>query len=615
MKVMIVCVALGVTAVLAAKERKSSIQLGASASATAYEPKVDPSSVTLDRGNKGLETQFVANNLNEKASKKFEDASATLKAQNNAATVVGSDGKKVSATKDSNTEASVATAKGKDAQGEKTGKGNFVGTAEQHEGTVEVAPDAQGHSGTIEGAKGKTLDVVRNKGDRKFGAANEKINGEATLDSHSAAGGDGTVEYEGKSDKAFTYAKEGEDLKATFGDDQQSLGRSTKMWNCGAMKQGVSTCVDQNGRSVGEVVVDSDGKATVYKMVGNSKVKIGAGNAVKNADGTYTIGLNSKDSDKVGLFTGTVGDFKKGSCYQEVTGKRERKAPEAEITRLDIFYNSANLSDTKTTINFPDCFDVVAEVRVSQSVNVEDLAIEFDVNASPLGKLKCFDSAACSTGCYYCDLCSLEERKETQNVCPSKGGRTFNVKTTVCPPAEDTELLQCARFDRSLLSQGLKKGDTKSIEAKALLWQRAVETDKLEKKYFAAQGKGRVTTVFNAAISAQYLKEHPGTKWDDVQPAQRLAFYIRKNSRESLLACQEGELDYQIGGSKVDTDVLLNFGQAAKDAQDGELSLFSPQPCDEYTQAQAAEYAKVEAEHTSSGGGILSGLSSLLNRG
>lgn len=605
----IILLAVSVAAALAAPQRKSKVETSATLSDVAidnYASDMRQSSVATDKGDGTVDAQFKPL----KASSKFKERSAALKSADGTASAVGGSGKKAVARKTGAGTADAMTLKHK-AKGAVNGQ-SLSGTGNSATGNADFQKVANGQEGTLTGTgKGKNgeIDVQTDSAQKVYTADNDKIDAEMDVATASKNAGSGTATFNDKPAQDVAFAREGESLQASVRRAGQAPGRSTPSWECDVVKSGESTCIDQNGNKAGRVVVDEEGKVLVYNKRG---LPIGRGNAYKQADGSYKVTLNDKDGKEAGLFTAEVGEFTKGSCYQEVAGRRQRKTLDVEVKSVHMEYNGKKLDDG-VQVAFPDCFDVVATVQLARGVKVSDLAVEFDVNVNPLGRLSCLDDfVSSSKGCYYSDICSLSAKNAEGDACSVKGGaRPVEVRTTVCPPPEDTKAAACSRFDRSIISQ-VTNAESKSIEAKVLVWQRAKSKESAAKTWALAQSNPITGRLAMRSAAAAYALENPGTNWNTVDKLTQYTYYERFVTREQLLDCQEGEMEYNFGGEKVDSDVLLRLVQTGKDAKGNQLSVFEPEPCDEWRSRAEERYE--EATATEAPGRLGQAFNGLLGR-
>jgi len=268
-------------------------------------------------------------------------------------------------------------------------------------------------------------------------------------------------------------------------------------------------------------------------------------------------------------------------------------------------YNQQKNANGSTTIQWPDCFDVITTLNLASGINIADLALELQASIKPLGSVRCMDAATCGRECYYCDLCKPSNTKldvfdnVQSNACSLKGGRDYEMKSTVCPPPEDFKSAQCTKFDRSLTNVNYWQTHN-GVEGKVLIWQRPLNADALQQRWFNTVNSRipKVGDAFKAAVQASYKLDNPEDLKATLTDEELLQFYIRKNGKEQLLSCRKGVVDYNLGGEKVNSNFLIQAATAANDNKNGDLNIFSDKPCDSWVKLQNQQYAEKAANAT-----------------
>jgi len=560
--------------------------------------------------------------------------SAQLQALNNQAQIARGNGQQLSASKQSSNNVVVNNGKGATATGTKNGNTHEVktsGAKGAQTGSMQVAKDAQGdgHDIALDANHKQNLDVQAHgaKSSDSFDASNSAIAASAdpTVQTKTEGKGELSVQNKKKSQPEQFYLYEigksadGNGYSGKLQDKEEGVGRVRKTWLCTGSKVGESVCVDQNGKQVGKVLADEQGNTVVYNKAG---MPIARGQAKKISDNHYQVSVNKNSNAAAGLFSAEVKNYRKSDCYQEVSGRRSPKQQPIKITKLDFEYNSESNANGTKTIRWPDCFDIVADLELSAAVEIDDLALEFIATVKPLGTLQCLDQATCGRGCYYCHLCEQQTAQKIKvlehsenNVCSARAARSYTMRATVCPPSSDEKAALCSKFDRSIANKQYWSTNN-GIDGKVLVWQRPKNEDTLTKRYFdvvaipdnANALQKRARDAFLQGIELKYKLDHPNLAFAQLTEEEKFQYYLREYGKEQLLACEKGEVDYNLGGEKVNSDFVIEAVKVGNDGKNGKLDLFSATPCDEWTKVQEQTYQQRVEANSASGGGILGSL-------
>jgi len=233
-----------------------------------------------------------------------------------------------------------------------------------------------------------------------------------------------------------------------------------------------------------------------------------------------------------------------------------------------------------------------AKITLPAGVDASRLSMQIDCSILPAGKLKCVDAGSCNKDCYYCNLCNNTRKVDilansnSPNLCNSKGGGTYEIRTTVCPPPSSFNSAACSGFTKSDPTYFKKKGD---VDCKLLFWLRPKNEAQLKQDFnyklkTDSTGFVRKGWVLQYSIdNANLINANSPTDFDVEE------WYIHKNGgQDELVACVEGMLNYTVSGQKVNTGWLLEAGSLASQPK----SLFDTKKCpqvDAVNQAQAQQ--------------------------
>jgi hypothetical protein len=448
-------------------------------------------------------------------------------------------------------------------------------------------------------------------------------------------GGDGTLLYNNnnpykggkyKADEIYVYDVEqrtnndataqltadsqGKASQASDGFLSQLTGnKKAKSWTCSGQKIGESICRDENGNTVGKVVATDDGRVTTFNKQG---VPIAKGKATQISKTQYRVEVND------GLATARTDKIKEYDCTMEVAG--HKASEKIKVKKPLLFeYASQKSSDGSVTFQWPDCFMIGGEVMLAKDVDPKRLAAEYIVNVLPIGRLRCMDSGTCGRECYYCDYCDSKKKydlaanNDYQQLCDTQGnGRYQTLKTTICPPPEDSDFAICSKFSKSLSETEYwnKQGD---IDVQMRMWLRPKAIEQVEKEFFDKLSAPLIGGANRLAMQAEWAIDN-GLQTGTIKPtdAQLKEWYVKKKSgKEELLLCRRSIIKYNVGGEKVDSSFLIETTADAKKVP----SIFQGKPCKEITELEDLEYqADKQAYQEANSGGGSSILSSIFGR-
>lgn len=424
---------------------------------------------------------------------------------------------------------------------------------------------------TVMHGKGDSFDSVGSKGNKQ---------GVDPDPGQTKQGGKGVITRNGEK---YNY----QNNRAANGDASAQLtnvgkGSSRKTYTCQGQKVGISNCVDQNGLKYGEVVEQPDGTVIVKKTIAKGvDVPIAKAKVIKNQNGKSVATVND------GMFQGSAGNYKERDCMADYgkTGGSKIKIEKP----IRVQYSSES-KDGRRVFQFPDCVTMGAKITLPPGVDVNRIAVQFDISILPAGKLKCVDPGACNKDCYYCNFCNnsrkvdiLSNANGDKQLCNTKGGGTYDLSTTACPPPEAFNKAQCSGFTKSDPNYFKKKGD---LQTRLLIWLRPKNEAQIRAQYY--------NTVNGNSIAKQILKAEFAIKNKNFINANNptdfdlAEYYIQKNGKpgDELVGCVEGTTNYTISSQKVRTDFLLEAGTLAAAPK----SLFDTKQCpevDKINQAQA----------------------------
>jgi hypothetical protein len=380
--------------------------------------------------------------------------------------------------------------------------------------------------------------------------------------------------------------------RASNGDTQAQMsnvgtGPTRKTYTCQGQKQGISNCVDQTGLKVGEVVSQPDGTVIVKKTIAKGvDVPVAKSKATKTADGKNVVTVSD------GLFKAQSGNYKERDCMADY-GKKPGSG--INIQKPFTFaYNSQTSSDGKKTFTFPDCITFGGKITLAPGVDANRLALQFDASILPAGKLKCVDPGSCNKDCYYCNFCNNSRKvdmianSDSPNLCNAKGGNSYDIKVTACPPPAAFNKAMCTGFTKSDPTYFKKKGD---VQARILFWLRPTSEVKL-KQDFNYKLKTDTTGFVKKGWIISYSLDNPNLSNSKSPTDFDLEeWYIHKyGGADELVGCIEGTSNYTVSAQKVNTDFLLEAGSIAAAPK----SLFDQHSCpqvDAINQAQAKQDA------------------------
>jgi hypothetical protein len=172
------------------------------------------------------------------------------------------------------------------------------------------------------------------------------------------------------------------------------------------------------------------------------------------------------------------------------------------------------------------------------------------------------------------------------NLCNAKGGGTYQISLTACPPPEAFNKAMCSGFTKNDPTYFKKKGD---IQARILFYERPVNESKVKADFFSAKTKD-ITGLTKKAWQIGYLADNKNIlNANNPTDFDLEEWYIHKyGGKDELVGCVEGTTNYTLTGQKVKTDFLLEAGSLAAAPK----SLFDTKQCpqvDTINQAQAAQ--------------------------
>lgn len=390
------------------------------------------------------------------------------------------------------------------------------------------------------------------------------------------------------------------------------FSRRTTGWKCQAVKDGESTCLDSNGKIVGKVMTNSQGDATV---VDNNGVVVGRGKVNKINEEQYEVVVSD------GLALAKTEQLKEYDCFSEIIpGGSQEHTIKIENVKASVDGIPIDAEGAKT-LSWPTCFDVTADVTIPADIDPSRLAFEYVGHVMPLGSMKCMDRGTCGASCYYCNACQKEEMLgdsaslftgDSNAVCDIHGGiGKQQVSMTVCPPEEVEKAAFCGGFSRQLVGNDYYNYNG-SINAQVRVWLRPDDADltKLHSDFFTKIAVPLIKTGLVNAYKVDNLKNGAGLA--DPTNNELLQWYVRENGDEKLMACRRGVIDYNVGGSDVKSNILIDAFANAPNAQN--VQLLSDAPCKEWAAYQQLEYDTYHKEHQESAATSSNSLSDLLGR-
>jgi hypothetical protein len=364
-------------------------------------------------------------------------------------------------------------------------------------------------------------------------------------------------------------------------------GSNRKTYTCQGQKSGISNCIDQNGLKYGEVVEQPDGTVIVKKTISKGvDVPIAKSKATKQADGKSVVSVND------GMFQCQAGNYKQRDCMSDYA-----KTPGQKVQVLKPFtvkYNSES-KDGRRTFQFPDCVTFGGKITLPPGMDANKLALQFDISILPAGKLKCVDPGSCNKDCYYCNFCNntrklqMASNGDMKNICNTKGGGTYPVSVTACPPPDAFDKGMCTGFTKSDPTYFKKKGD---LQTRLLIWKRPDDEPQLKADYFnKVNGNNALKMILKTQFTIdnkQFINANNPTDFDLCE------YYIKKNSKskEQIVGCIEGTTNYTMSSQKIRTDFLLEAGTIAAAPK----TLFDTKPCPQVDQINQAQAQADQAE-------------------
>jgi hypothetical protein len=241
--------------------------------------------------------------------------------------------------------------------------------------------------------------------------------------------------------------------------------------------------------------------------------------------------------------------------------------------------------------SWPSCFDISADVTIPADVDPASLAFEFVGHVMPMGSLKCADSLTCGRECYYCNTCQKNKaindliQGNTNDVCKIHSGGKQSVSMTVCPPQDLEKGVFCGGFNRQLVGNDYYKYDS-AVNTQVRVWQR-MNVEQRTKEFVALTS----TSVGKNLIILQFNADNKFKQVSTPSDAQLLSWYTR--NKEVMLACKRGIVDFSIAGDNINSNLMIDaFANVGKKAP---VTMFSDKPCQEYLDAEAAEYKAMKA--------------------
>jgi len=476
------------------------------------------------------------------------------------------------------------TAKGITATGDQSkanpNSGVRTGDAGKYHGELKNSKSGNDQNWNPSLSTGQKIDtVMHGKGD-SFDAAGSKGHkyNVKPAPGQSKTGGSGVITRDGEK---YNY----KETKTANGDavaqmSNVGVGPNRKTYTCQGQKVGISNCVDQNGLKYGEVVEQPDGTVIVKKTIAKGvDVPIGKAKVIKNQNGKNVATIND------GMFQGTSGNQKQRDCMADY-GKSGGSKVKVEKP-LTLQYNSQS-KDGRKTFTFPDCITFGGKITLPPGVDANRIAVQFDISILPAGKLKCVDPGACNKDCYYCNLCTNSRKVDIlgnsngQQICNAKGGGTYPISVTACPPPDTMNKAVCSGFTKADPTYFKKKGD---VQARVLIWERPANEQQLRDQYFNTVNSNSIAktllkTQF-AVDNKAFINANNPTDFDLAE------YYIKKNARpaEELVGCWEATTNYTVSSQKVRTDFLLEAGSLASAPK----SLFDNKQCPEVDKINQAE--------------------------
>jgi len=484
------------------------------------------------------------------------------------------------------------TAEGKGAGGKtfvidqsKKNPDNGVRTADtqKYHGEIDNKKSGNDQNWNSKVSTGQNMDtVMHGKGDSfdATGSKGHKYNVDPDP-GQSKAGGKGTMTMDGTK-RNYQESQTGSESQA------QLSNVNGRTYTCqGAKGTGVSNCVDDQGNKQYEVVEQSSGDVLVKKQIAKGVVApIGKAHVTKaDAQGKSSADISD------GMFTAQAGNYKERDCMSDY-GKSPSKVVISKPCTMK--WNSES-KDGRRVFQAPDCITYGCKITLPPGMDIGRLAVQFDLNLLPAGKLKCVDSGSCNKDCYYCNLCNNTRKNQimanadNSNLCKAKGGGTYQIEITACPPPESLDKAQCSGFTKLDESYWKKKGD---VQARMIFTERSPNEQATRDNYYNninsnPTAKMLLKTQFTIA-NKNFINANNPTDFDLAE------FYVKKNAKpaEEVVACVEGTDNYTIGGSKAGgaTKLLLEGGSIAAAPK----SLFDSKPCpavDQINQAEAQQEA------------------------
>lgn len=435
-----------------------------------------------------------------------------------------------------------------------------------------------------------------------------KTNGVGTINSDS-------VNNKGDGEYTYNIKQSGTTTEAMLKDAQPSAGRSGFEWTCTGAKVGSQVCKNARGETVGRSQVDGDGHARVYDKKDRL---IGRGETEKKGAKHYAVNLNKPENvrNAEGLYATSIKNWQDYDCYREITKKNDPNKNDVKIDKPIKMDYAKSKGSNSTTYKFPDCFEMSAQLTLAPNVDVEDLALEFQVRVNPVGDYKCSSGPTCGRECYFCGACDQKSvrwqqanaNSNNEKLCSATGGNRYTVSMTVCPPPEG-EMPVCGKFDRSFGSDYWTKTKEETLISRLLVWRRPKAQDEIRNNFFSRDEKEGASfrNSIKTQAQAQGLLTGGGaassyTDFELMQVYIRQQLSLKPNEyTEELLACQGGKADYDLAGSKVGGKFLVGAADTLKNKGNIQDNIYSKPLCKDVAEVQAKDFERLKQEWVAAG--------------
>jgi len=478
--------------------------------------------------------------------------------------------------KTTNDEAEAKTPNGKRAEIDRSKKAQGIRTADagKYHGELHSSKvNGEDHEDLSTNTGGKIDTVMKGSSakDAKFNAQGSKGHKyEVDPNTQDKTQGDGVIIMDGVKHNYKENRNSNGDTTAQL-DNLQTKRWGTKTFKCLGQKQGVSNCVDENGKKVGEVVSQKDGTVIVKKVGPNGvETPIAKSRAVKNANGQSVVTVND------GLFQAEAGNYRERDCLSDYPEGKPGSKVKLERP-LTVKWRSEDVGG-KRVYEFPDCVTIGGKLTLPPGIDANRIAIQFDCSILPAGKLKCVDTGSCNKDCHYCNFCNNSRKVDIlsntngKNLCNLKGGGTYQIAATVCPPPKDFSKAQCTGFTKQDPDYFKKKGD---VQCRVLVWVRPANEAEVRAKYWNEAKNNPITLqvlrLKYLALNKQIVNAQNPTDFDLEE------IYIKDNGnpKQFLAACVEGTTNYTMSKNSQKASLLLDVGTTALAPK----SLFDTRPC------------------------------------